>query len=276
MKDKIINKRIVKIKTQKGNKLSLLILSNKNNSGYAPGILWIHGGGYFTGMKEMVYMSRALNLVKKYNAVVISPGYRLSLFHPYPKALEDCYEALLYMFYHCDELKILKNQIMVGGESAGGGLAIALVMLARDKKEVNIAYQMPLYPMIDNFDTSSSVNNHGKVWNTRRNHFGWKLYLRKRAKEEVEPYASPARQKDYSNLPRAYTFVCDQEPFYDETITYINNLKKAGISAKVDIYPSNIHAFDMLYPSKEISKQAIKKFEEEFEYALKNFFADNK
>ena len=83
---------------------------------------------------------------------------------------------------------------MVGGESAGGGLAIALTYMARDKKEVNIAYQMPLYPMIDNLDTITSKDNHGKVWNTKRNHFGWKVYLRKNAKkEDVDPYASPAR-----------------------------------------------------------------------------------
>ena len=89
---------------------------------------------------------------------------------------------------------------MVGGESAGGGLAAAISMLARDKGEVKIAFQMPLYPMIDNFDTESSRDNHAKVWNTRRNHQAWAVYLRKDAKKEVSPYAAPSRQTDYSNL----------------------------------------------------------------------------
>lgn len=103
---------------------------------------------------------------------------------------------------------------MVGGESAGAGLCIALTMMARDKGEVEIAFQMPLYPMIDNFDTDSSKDNHGKRWNTKRNNFAWKKYLRKDVHSDVSPYVAPARQKDYSNLPPAYTFVGDGKPFF--------------------------------------------------------------
>ena len=98
--------------------------------------------------------------------------------------------------------------LMVGGESAGGGLAVAVCMMARDRG-IKVAYQMPLYPMISNIDTESSKDNHGKAWNTRRNHIGWRLYLRKDAKKHVSPYASPAWQTDYSNLPPCYTFVGD-------------------------------------------------------------------
>lgn len=274
-KEKNIKKQKIAIKTSTGKRLSLIVLSNKNQETLSPGILWLHGGGYYIGMKEMIYMSRAIDLVKKYNAVVISPGYSLSLLHPYPAALNECYDTLLYIVNNASSYKINKNQIMIGGESAGGGLAIAVAMMARDKKEVNIAYQMPLYPMIDNFDTPSSIDNHGKVWNTRKNHFGWKLYLRKKAKEMVEPYAAPARQTNYTDLPPAYTFVGDEEPFYCETMTYINNLKKAGIEANIDVYHTNIHAFDMLYPSLDISQQAIIKFEEAYIYAAKHYFKNN-
>lgn len=274
-KEKNIKKQKITIKTSTGKRLSLIVLSNENQETLSPGILWLHGGGYYLGMKEMIYMSRAIDLVKKYNAVVISPGYSLSLLHPYPAALNECYDALLYIVNNASSYKINKNQIMIGGESAGGGLAIAVAMMARDKKEVNIAYQMPLYPMIDNFDTPSSIDNHGKVWNTRKNHFGWKLYLRKKAKEMVEPYAAPARQTNYTDLPPAYTFVGDEEPFYCETMTYISNLKKAGIEANIDVYHTNIHAFDMLHPSLDISQQAIIKFEEAYIYASKHYFKNN-
>ncbi len=106
----------------------------------------------------MVHSSRAVDLVKKYGATVIAPGYRLAFIAPYPAAAEDCYDALLYLKNHSDDLKINRNQIMVGGESAGGGLCAALCMMARDRGEVRIAYQMPLYPMIDNFDTESSAD----------------------------------------------------------------------------------------------------------------------
>lgn len=119
-----------------------------------------------TGMKEMVHMSRAIDLVKNYGATVLSPGYRLSFIKPYPAAIEDCYDALLYLKNHANKLEINRNQIMAGGESAGGGLCAALCMMARDTGAVNIAYQMPLYPMLDNFDTETSADNHGKVWET--------------------------------------------------------------------------------------------------------------
>ena len=145
--------------TVDGTKLELLILRPAINAkpvDKTPGILWIHGGGYVTGMAKMIYMSRAIDLVKKYGAVVVTPEYRLSKQAPYPAALQDCYAALKYLKEHAEELGVNSSQIMVGGESAGGGLTAALCMYARDKGEVNIAYQMPLYPMMDNLDTDSS------------------------------------------------------------------------------------------------------------------------
>ena len=241
-----------------------------------PGILWIHGGGYVTGMAKMIYMSRAMDLVKKYGAVVITPEYRLSKNAPYPAALHDCYAALKYLKEHADELGINSSQIMVGGESAGGGLAAALCMYARDKGEVNIAYQMPLYPMIDNLDTDSSRDNHAPVWNTKRNHMGWKAYLGDlwELGEHVPPYAAAARQTDYSNLPPAYTFVGDIEPFYCETLAYIENLKKAGVEAEVDVYPNCFHAFDMLLPFKKVSRRAIEQFERQYLIACERYSAE--
>ena len=167
------------VRTEKVNigKVPAIVVKPVHPVKNAPGVLWIHGGGYITGMKEMVYMSRAIDLVKKFGAVVVCPGYRLAPWSPYPAALQDCYRALLYMKKHAEALGINRSQIMVGGESAGGGLCAALCMRARDKGTVRIAFQMPLYPMLDNLDTETSRDNHGKVWNTRRNHFGWRMYL---------------------------------------------------------------------------------------------------
>ena len=256
-----------------GHKIPILILKRKDHTGNAPGILWFHGGGYATGIKEMVYVGRAESLVKNYGAVVVSVGYRLSTFHPFPAGFDDCYAALLYLKEHVYELGIRDDQIMVGGESAGGGLCAAVCMKARDTGDVNIAYQMPLYPMIDNLDTDSSRNNHAKVWNTRRNHQAWALYLRGMDKTAVPPYAAPARQSNYKDLPPAYTFVGTAEPFYDETLAFISNLKKAGVEASLDVYDSMYHAFDMMEPTSEISKKAIHNFEEHFKYAMNNYFS---
>lgn len=264
-----------------GTEIDLFILCptiNAKPKEKTPGILWIHGGGYVTGMAKMIYMSRAINLVKKYGAVVVTPEYRLSKEAPYPAALLDCYAALKYLKDHTVELGINSSQVMVGGESAGGGLAAALCMYARDKGEVNIAYQMPLYPMLDNLDTDSSRDNHAPIWNTKRNHMGWKAYLGSlwELGENVPPYAAAARQKDYSNLPPAYTFVGDIEPFYCETLTYIENLRKAGVEANVDIYPNCFHAFDMLLPFKKVSKRAIAQFERQYLIACERYYAEQK
>ena len=130
--------------------------------------------------------------------------------------------------------------------------------MARDRG-IRVACQFPLYPMLSNLDTESSRDNHGRIWNTRRNHIGWRLYLRGDAKKAVSPYASPARQTDYRGLPPCYTFVGEGEPFYAETLQYAANLRAAGVDAVADVYPTNVHAFDMLCPEQEIAKQAGKR-----------------
>ncbi len=240
----------------------VLVLTPANRPSVDIGLLWIHGGGYITGMKEMVHMSRAVDLVRKYGVTVYSPGYRLAWQKPYPAAVEDCDQVLEYVAGK-------EETVMVGGESAGGGLAVAVCMMARDRG-IPVAYQFPLYPMISNIDTESSKDNHGRVWNTRRNHIGWRLYLRKNAKEHVSPFAAPVWQTDYAGLPPCYTFVGDGEPFYAETLQYVEKLKSAGVEAEVDVYHTDMHAFDMLRDD-DLSREAIDKFERRFEHALEHF-----
>lgn len=234
-----------------------------------PGILWIHGGGYVTGMAGMVHVSRAISLVKKYGAVVAAPEYRLAGKAPYPAALEDCYAALKYIKENADTLGFNPDLLMVGGESAGGGLTAALCMYARDNSDIRIAFQMPLYPMLDDRDTDSSRNNHRLPWNTFFNHISWRKYL-SGVKGEPPVYAAPARRKDFSNLPPCYTFVGDREPFYCETLSYVEKLKAAGVSAHVDVYPTGFHAFDMLTPFRRISKRAIAAFERQYLSAVED------
>jgi len=90
----------------------------------------------------------------------------------------------------------------------------------------------------------------------------------------VPVYAAPAHQTDYTNLPPAYTFVGDIEPFYCETLTYIENLKRAGVEARVDVYPNWFHAYDMFFPFKKITKVAIAEFERQYLYATEHYFAE--
>lgn len=274
MKNPLFHSSHCKIQAD-GHKVRLLILRpSVLHEEKVPGVLWIHGGGYQSGSSRDVYLTRALSLVVKFGMILVAPDYRLSRRHPYPAGLQDCYAALLWMKDHADELNIRTDQIMVGGESAGGGMTVALCMLARDRRTVNIAFQMPLYPMLDDRDTDSSRDNHAHNWNTKRNHKAWKRYLRDAyGTEIVSPYAAPARCTDYRGLPPCYTYVGDIEPFRDETVNYVKNLQDAGIRAEVDIYPNWFHAYDILVPAAKESREAIARFEEKVAYAVSNDFA---
>ena len=239
-----------------------------------PGVLWVHGGGYQSGSAKDIFATRALSLVVKFGAVLVAPDYRLSKKHPYPAALHDCWAALLYLKEHAEELGVRPDQLMVGGESAGGGMAAALCMLARDRGEVNIAFQMPLYPMLDDRDTPSSKDNHAPNWNTKRNKKAWRRYLRSAYGTDLVPYyAAPARCEDYSGLPPCYTFVGDIEPFYCETVDYVRHLREAGIRAEADVYPNWFHAYDLFFPAKKEVRDAIARFEEQVQYAIEHDFA---
>lgn len=269
--------RVQKIYIPSGaRRVPALVLSPEARSAPATGVLWIHGGGYISGMKEMVYISRAVELVKSFGAVVVSPGYRLAPFSPYPAAIDDCYAALLYMKEHAAELGIREDQLMVGGESAGGGLCAAVCIRARDTGKVNVAFQMPLYPMLDDRDTETSRDNHGRVWNTWKNHFGWRCYLHGADRETLPPYAAPARAENMAGLPPAYTFVSTGEPFYAETLEYIRRLNDCGIPASVDVYETDMHAFDMMRPKDALSIEAARRFNESFAYAQTHYFAPQK
>lgn len=240
----------------------------------APGVLWVHGGGYQSGSAKDIFVTRALSLVVKFGAVLVAPDYRLSKRHPYPAALHDCWAALLYLKEHAEELGVRPDQIMVGGESAGGGMAAALCMLARDRGGVNIAFQMPLYPMLDDRDTPSSADNHAPNWNSRRNRKAWKRYLRAAyGTDLVSYYAAPARCEDYHGLPPCYTYVGDIEPFYCETVDYVRHLQEAGVRAVVDVYPDWFHAYDLFFPAKKIVREAVARFEEQVQYAIEHDFA---
>lgn len=274
-----INKDIISeelyITTRNKNKLRICIYKPANVKPNATGLLWIHGGGYFIGSPEQD-MKFYENFIKTENCVIVSPDYTLSVVKPYPAAFQDCYETLYWMKENAKKLGINSNQLFIGGDSAGGGLSIATTLYARDKKEVNIAFQMPLYPMIDDrMNTVSAIENNAPVWNSKCNYLGWKLYLGELFKtKNVPKYAAPARETDYSNLPPAFTFVGDLEPFYDETKTYINNLKKAGIKAELKEFKGCYHGFDIICPNAQCSKEATQYLLKAFRYAARNYFKE--
>ena len=257
-----------------GTPLRLCVFRSAKTAANATGVLWIHGGGYAAGSPEQ-HAVHCESMLSAANCVIVAPDYTLSPEKPYPAALEDCYSALVWMKEHADGLGVNTDQLFVTGVSAGGGLTAAVTLYARDQGDVNIAFQMPLYPMIDcDMKRPSAVDNNAPIWNSKRNALAWRLYLGELyGTPDVPKYASPMKETDYAGLPPAYTFIGDLDPFYDETLAYFENLKEAGVPAEVDVYQGCYHAFEMLVPQAEVSRRAQRGMIEAFVYAVGNYFA---
>lgn len=225
-----------------------------NFSGELPGMLYIHGGGYMLGNPEE-FMQVIKNFIDAKPCVVVAPDYRKAVDAPYPAAFNDCYDTLLWLNENVKHLHIIPNKIIVAGHSSGGGLAAAVSLKATDTDEVKIAFQIPVYPMIDDRqNTESARDNNSAGWNANSNKLGWAKYLGDL--KEIPPYAAPARAMNYSKLPPTITFVGDLEPFRDETVNYVNQLQKAGIPVSFKLFNGCYHAFEVLFPQLEISKEA--------------------
>ena len=271
-KTKKFNYRQEYINRQDGSKLRICIYTPKQPKTNMVGLLWMHGGGYAVGSPE-VDIGFYKEFMSVSDCVIVAPDYTLSIKKPYPSALEDCYLALTWLKDNTTNLNINDSQIFIGGDSAGGGLCAALSLYARDKAEINIAFQMPIYPMIDCRETSTSKNNVAPVWNTKNNKMAWQLYLGKLwGTENVPKYASPSLETDYSNLPTTLTYVGDLEPFLDETKTYVENLKKAGVKVLFEIYNGCYHGFDIVCLKAKVSQKARKFLRDGFVYATQNCF----
>lgn len=240
-----------------GSRLRLCILNGKKPDGKTVGVLWLHGGGYAVATPEMAVLTFAGRLVKHENCVIVSPDYTLSVKKPYPAALEDAWAALEWMQKNRAALGIDCEKLVVGGESAGGGLTAAVCLYARDLGNGCVGFQMPLYPMLDDRETATSRDNRAPVWNTKCNRAAWSIYLNGKAgTADVSPYAAPARAADLSGLPPAITVIGTAEPFYAETLDFFGRLTAAGVTTALREYPDAWHGFDMLAPYASISKNA--------------------
>ncbi|MDH6195888.1 acetyl esterase/lipase [Mycobacterium frederiksbergense] len=205
-----------------------------------PALLWIHGGGYVLGSA-----AQDDALCKRYadelGATVASVEYRLAPQHPYPAGLEDCYAALTWL---AALPSVDPARVAVGGASAGGGLAAALALLARDRGEVALAAQLLVYPMLD--DRSSHVpdlDHPGhRLWTQGSNKFGWSAYL-----GGADPdTAVPGRREDLAGLPPAWIGVGTLDLFHREDLAYAERLRAAGVECQVEEVPGAFHGFDQI------------------------------
>ncbi|MEV4017140.1 alpha/beta hydrolase [Nonomuraea angiospora] len=223
-----------------------------------PGLYWIHGGGMIIGTPE-IDEAMMIGYVEELGCVAVSVDYRLAPENPHPAPVEDCYAGLVWTAKAAGELGIDPARIVVGGASAGGGLAAATVLLARDRGGPDVAFQLLVCPMLDdrNITPSSHEFSEAVVWDRSANLFGWTALLGDRiGTDDVPPYAAPARATDLAGLPPAFIDVGELEVFRDEDVDYALRLSQAGVSTELHLYPGAFHGFDGMVPDAELSKRA--------------------
>lgn len=255
---KKLNCNKLNISRKDGSQMRLCIMNSNVKTGRRVGVLWFHGGGYSLGAPEMAAISFPKELIKNMNCVIVSPAYTLSAKAPFPAAFDDARITLEWMLKNKEKLGIDGEKIIVGGESAGGGLAAALSIYARDTGKNCFAFQIPLYPMLDDCVTRSSFNNDSPVWGTAENKSAWHIYLGDRVMNQSVPvYAAPARETHFSGLPPVISAVGTADPFYFEDITFFSNIRSAGTEVKLFTAKGAYHAFDMMAPYAKASKAAV-------------------
>ena len=209
-------------------------------------LYWIHGGGFVIGTPEMGH-EFCTRVADELNVLVVSVDYRLAPENPFPEGIEDCYTGLWWVRQHARELGIDPTRIAVGGDSAGGGLAACLAQLALDRGEVDLCFQLLVYPMLDD-RTVLRVDHSGTgefIWTPASNRFGWTSYLgRPPSSESPPPYAAGGRRRDLSGLPPAWIGVGDIDLFYSEDVAYAAQLVATGVPCELLVVPGMYHAAD--------------------------------
>ncbi|MGR6967986.1 alpha/beta hydrolase [Geodermatophilus sp. URMC 61] len=223
-------------------------------------LLWFHGGGTILSRPE-ADVELCSRMARDLGILVVSARYRLAPEHPFPAALDDCSAALDWLHDSAGVLGVDAARVAVGGASAGGGLAAAVVQRAHDEGPP-VAFQLLVYPMLD--DRTVLRRNHrgrGRVaWTPRSNRFAWTAYLGHPSRpDEPRPYAAPARRADLSGLPPAWIGVGDLDLFLEEDLEYARRLEAAGVPVEVLVEPGMYHAAETELESSVPSMRAFRR-----------------
>lgn len=221
-------------------------------------ILSIHGGGFVSGSVDIDH-GWNLRLARGTGAVVVAVGYRLAPETPFPGGLEDCYAALGWLAERADELGVDPERVSVSGISAGGGLAAALTLLARDRGGPRIRFQYLSVPELDDrLETRSSRDFvDTPVWSRPLAELSWDHYLGpgRRGTDDVSPYAAPARATDLSGLPPAYVAAMEFDPLRDEDVAYALRLVEAGVPVELHLFSGTFHGSSLVEHARQSQRE---------------------
>jgi acetyl esterase/lipase len=236
--------------------VSLLIAQPLSAGGAWPAVYHIHGGGMVLG-DNRVGMARMLTWMAALDLVVVSVDYRLAPEHQHPAPVEDCYAGLVWTADHAAELHVDPARLVIAGSSAGGGLAAATALIARDRGGPVLAHQILMCPMLDDRADSQSAHDCDGTgnWNTADNVTAWTALLGEaRGGPDVSPYAAPARATDLRGLPPTFIDVGTAEIFRDEDVDYAKRLLRDGVPVELHLWPGGFHGFDVHVPDAALSR----------------------
>ncbi|MET0492534.1 MAG: alpha/beta hydrolase [Actinoplanes sp.] len=233
--------------------ISVRIYRPLNAQAGLPGIFYIHGGGMVLGNIQGEDPVSTM-ICDQVNAIVVSVEYRLAPEDPHPAQVEDCYAGLKWMAANASELGYDPDRLAIYGASAGGGLAIATALLARDRGGPAVRFMMPIYPMIDDTNETASsqeITDIG-IWDRSGNIEAWAWYL---GGKPADQYAAPTRAEDLAGLPPAFIDVGTVDLFRDEDIAFAQRLMQAGVPTELHIHPGSYHAAETFAADAALSKR---------------------
>ncbi len=212
-----------------------------------PALVYIHGGGFMFGSIEMMD-GPCQRYSETLDAVIVSVEYRLAPEHPYPAGLHDCYAALLWVHDNHADLGVDPARVGVGGGSAGGGLAAATALLARDRGGPAVCFQFLQIPELDDRLATTSMRQFTDtpLWNRPNAEWSWKHYLGDLYGGDVPYTAAPSRCTDLAGLPPAYVSTMEFDPLRDEGILYALGLLQAGVQVELHSYPGTFHGSSLI------------------------------
>ncbi len=217
-----------------------------------PAYLDFHGGGFVMGMPEINDAANR-DIALAQDCVVVSVDYRLAPEARWSDSYEDDYAALAWLHQEAGTLGVDPGRIAVGGGSAGGGHAAALALLARDRGEYPVCFQLLDCPMLDD-RTAISADPHpyaGEfVWTPASNRFGWRALLgQEPGGDDVPAAAVPARAADLAGLPPTFIAIGALDLFLEENLEYARRLSRAGVPIELHVIPGGFHGYAMAGPS---------------------------
>lgn len=207
-----------------------------------PVVVYLHGGGWVIGDLD-THDGICRQLAAGTPAVVVSVDYRLAPEHRFPAALEDAWAATGWVADHGDELGGDTGRLAVAGDSAGGNLAAAVAIRARDAGGPRLAFQLLVYPVTDLTRAQPSYVENGQGYMLTSEAMAWFVHHYLGGTDPTDPEASPLFAADLSGLPPALVMTAEFDPLRDEGEAYAARLAEAGVPARLRRYDGMIHGF---------------------------------